>query len=346
MKLSMLRSFSLVARSYGWQPTDLTAEKAAQIDQDFHGNTRDANARSLNRLDELRAFPEILPLLPDHPIGFVRGARVPKLRQLPEAWTAQYRPWITSVTTNAWDPVTKTHTKVNAKHALVMEAAFGTFLRAGLEIGVISPEDRDVTDILGCEETVCSIAGELFRRAGVTKKQGRLAPRSSRKYLRCIRQIMTHLMLDTGNLDLILANNQTAQAGAAAEQSMTAENRRFCEALVNKPHLRRRFLRSYLTLREEAERVLAAAKAEDRSLAKREISQVRMLGVAACFAAAEIGGAPIRRENAMALTCAGEDAQIAIGEGQVADQCCAACQDDEEPRGDPVPDRAQQVRRT
>jgi hypothetical protein len=35
-----------------------------------------------------------------------------------------------------------------------------------------------------------------------------------------------------------------------------------------------------------------------------------MLGTAAAFAAIEIGGAPIRVENAMRLTCVGEDAQI------------------------------------
>ena len=312
MKLSMLRSFAMVARSYGWQPKDLTAERAAQIDRDFQGNTRDANARSLIRLDELRDFPTILPLLPKRPIGFLLEPQTPAAKEMLTAWAAQYRPWITHVTTKAWDPVTKSNTKENKKHARVTRAAFGTFLRAGLEIGVISTDDPDVKNILACEETVCGIAGELFRRAGVAKKKGRLAPRSSRKYLKCIRQVMEHLALDTGNLDLILANNKTAQAGAKAEQSMTPENRRFCEALVNQLHLRRRFLRSFLTLREEAERMFAAAKAEDRDLSKREISQIRMLGVSACFAAIEIGGAPIRRENAMTLTCVGEDAQIAI----------------------------------
>ena len=312
MKLEMLRSFALVARSYGWQPKDITPERAVQIDQDFQGNTRDANARSLIRLDELRVFPEILSFLPEHPISFVRGARSPRMRTLPTAWAAQYHTWIKRVTTDAWDPVSKNHTKENKKHAGVMMAAFGTFLRAGLDIGVISPSDPDVRDILSCDETVCAIVGELFRRADVSKPKGRLKPRSSRKYLKCIRQVMAHLTIDTGNLDLILANNKTAQAGAEAEQSMTPKNRRFCEALVNQLHLRRRFLRSFLTLREEAERMLAVAKAADRDLSKREISQIRMLGVAACFAAIEIGGAPIRRENAMALTCVGEDAQIAV----------------------------------
>ncbi|MFD2858377.1 hypothetical protein ACFSZS_31465 [Seohaeicola zhoushanensis] len=312
MKLSMLRSFALIARSYGWQPKDLTADRAAQIDGDFTGNTREANARSLVRLDDLRAFPEILPLLPDHPIRFVRSARTPGTNRLPEAWAAQYHPWIKRVTTNAWDPVTETHTKENKKHARVMEAAFATFLGTGLAADLVSPGEPDVKAILGCEETLCGIAGALFRRADLPKPKGRLKPRSSRKYLKCIRQIMVHLALDTSNLDLILANNKTAQAGALAEQSMTPENRKFCEALVNKRHLRRRFLRSFLTLREDAERMLAAARAEDRDLSKREISQIRMLGVAACFAAIEIGGAPIRRLNAIALTCVGEDAQIAI----------------------------------
>ncbi len=312
MRLSMLKSFALTARSYGYQPKDLNSERAAQIDRDFVGNTREANARCLACLDDLRAFPETLPFLPEHPIKFVREARSPKLKTLPTAWTAQYHPWIKRVTTNAWDPITKAHTKENKQHARVMRSALGTFLRAGLDIGVISPCDRDVRDILACEETVCGIVEELFRRANVPKPKGRLKPRTARKYLKCIRQVMEHLAISTGNLDLILANNKTAQAGAEAEQSMTPENRRFCESLVNTLHLRRRFLCSFLTLREEAERILAAAKAEDRVLSKRERSQVRKLGVAACFAAIEIGGAPIRRENAMALTFMGDDAQIRI----------------------------------
>ncbi|WP_068306588.1 hypothetical protein [Pararhodobacter sp. CCB-MM2] len=311
-KLSLLRSFATIARSYGWQPRDLTAQRAAQILQDFGGAVRDANARSLVRLEELREFPETLPHLPRDPIGFVPRTRTLKPTAMPEAWAAQYLPWIERVTTKAWDPVTKSHTRINAKHAKVLVAAFGTCLRAGLETGVISREDQDVKDILACDETLCGIAGELFRRAGVAKEQGRLKPRTSRKYLRGIKQIMVHLALDTGTIDQIIANNQTAKAGAEAEKSMTPANRKFCEGLVNQLHLRRRFLGSYLTLRDEADRIMAAAKAEDRGLSKRELSQVRMLGVCACFAAIEIGGAPIRRTNAMALTCVGEDAQISI----------------------------------
>ena len=77
-------------------------------------------------------------------------------------------------------------------------------------------------------------------------------------------------------------------------------------------HLRRRLLGSFRTLRVAAQDILDSAMAEDRKLTKSDIIEVRMLGACACFCALEIGGAPIRIENAMLLTCVGTDAQIRI----------------------------------
>ncbi len=76
--------------------------------------------------------------------------------------------------------------------------------------------------------------------------------------------------------------------------------------------MRQRFLGSFRTLRAEAEAILERAALEKRKLTGHEVARVRLLGTCACFAALEIGGAPIRVENAMGLTCIGEDAQIRI----------------------------------
>ena len=93
---------------------------------------------------------------------------------------------------------------------------------------------------------------------------------------------------------------------------MTPGNRRFCELLVERKDLRRRFLLSHSTLRAAAVEVLDRARLEGRELSGREAARVRLLGASACFAAIEMGGAPIRVGNAMALTCVGEDAQIQL----------------------------------
>lgn len=312
MKFSMLKSFALVARSYGWQPRDITPERAQQIDRDFSGNPRDSNARSLRRMDELRAFPELLPFLPAQPIGFVAAVREPARADLPLAWEDQFLPWIEQVTQSGWDPVTRKFADLHAEHAQGLQSAFRTALRAGLAIGVIADDDLDLMPILACDETMCAIAGELLRRKDAPVSEGHLDPRTSRKYLKALNQVRVHLGLDETQIDLVLANNEIAREGAKGDRKMTKKNRKFCERLVEKPHLRRRFLRSFETLRGAAEEILLLAKLEARTLTGHECAQVRMLGVSACFAALEIGGAPIRRRNAMALTCIGDDAQIRI----------------------------------
>jgi hypothetical protein len=312
MKREALKTFALVARGYGWQPQDLTWEKAQIIDADSRGNKRAANCQSLQRLDELRAFPQLLPFLPAHPIGFTADRRVALLQVLDPSWEAQFVVWIDTVTKTGWDPVERRSVDDHVGHAHVMRSAFRTALRIGLGLGEITPDTHDLKAILANDEIMCSIAAEMFARRLRKRKDGHLAPRTSRKYLKLLNQIRGHLGIDTTLLSQVLANNAVAREGKRAEKSMTPKNRKFCEMLVAQPHMRRRFLLSFQTLREAAEAILAAAAAERRDLTPREVSRVRYLGVSACFAAIEIGGAAIRVGNAMALTCFGDDAQIGI----------------------------------
>ncbi len=312
MKLAALKTFALVARSYGWQPRDLTLVKAQRIDADFRGNKRDANHRALRRLDELRDFPQLLPLLPARPIGLSAVRRVPLLAALNPDWEAQFLAWIEEVTKSNWDPVDKVFADDHAKHAHVMRSAFRTALRIGLELGQIRPDQAELKAVLAEDEILCAIAGEMFARRTRSKKDGRLEPRTARKYLKALNQVRAHLGINTHMLDLVLSNNAVARAGRKADKCMTPKNRKFCEEVVATPAIRGRFLGSFKVLREAAEAILAQAAAENRKPTAHEIVRVRMLGTAAAFAAIEIGGAPIRVENAMCLTCDGEDAQIRV----------------------------------
>ncbi len=312
MKLAALQSFALVARAYGWQPRDLGPVEAARLDTDFRGNKRAANRRSLQRLDELRRFPEVLPWLPARPIGLQAAPRVPARAALPPHWEAQFLPWIEAVTKSGWDPVAQVFANDHAGHAHVMRSAFRTALRIGREIGALTADTADLLPVLADDEAMCAIAGEMFARRLRSRKDGHLEPRSSRKYLGVLNQVRAHLGLDTTLIAQILANNETAREGKAADKCMTPENRRFCESIVEKKPLRRRFLTSFEVLYAAAEDILSRAALERRKLTAHELARVRMLGVSACFAALEIGGAPIRVENAMGLTCIGEDAQIRI----------------------------------
>lgn len=314
MKLSALKTFALVARSYGWQPRDLSLNEAQRSDADFVGNKRAANARALQRLDQLREFAELLPLLPPNPIGFSVEQRVPLLPAINPAWEVQFLTWIDAVTKTNWDPVEQRFADEHAGHAHVMRSAFRTALRIGAEIGQIRPDASDLKIVLADDEILCAIAGEMFARRTRSRKNGRLKPRTSRKYLKALNQVRAHLGIDTEIMKLVLANNEVSREGKKADKCMTPKNRDFCESVVEKPALRRRFLGSFRLLRKEAEAILAQIAAEDRRPTGHEIARVRMLGTAACFAALEIGGAPIRVENAMRLTCIGEDAQIRIPE--------------------------------
>lgn len=312
MKLEAMKSFALVARAYGWQPRDLGPAEARRIDGDFRGNKREANARSIRRLDELRAFPELLQWLPAAPVNFTAEARVPLTEELSPAWEAQFCGWIDAVTKSGWDPVDQEYADDHEGHAHVMRSAFRTMLRIARGAGLLAPDEADLRRLLADDEILCVIAGEMFARRQRSKREGHLEPRTARKYLSLVNQVRAHLGIDTTVMTQVLKNNAVAREGKKADKRMTPANRAFCERLVESPAMRRRFLGSFEVLRAAADDLMSLSALEGRELTPRERARVRLLGVSACFAAIEIGGAPIRVENAMGLTCVGEDAQIRI----------------------------------
>lgn len=312
MKLANLQSFALVARAYGWQPRDLGRAEAARLDADFRGNKREANRRALDRLDELRCFPDALAWLPAAPIGFTAEARVPQRAEIAPCWDDQVGAWIAAVTKTGWDPVSRTFADDHDGHAHVMRSAFRTALRIAGETGLLAPGTADLRPLFADDEAMCAIAGEMFARRARSKADGHLEPRTSRKYLMALNQVRGSLGIDTTLLGQVIANNPVARKGKTADKRMTPKNRAFCETLVEKVPMKRRFLSSFQGLRAEAEALLDQVVPDGRELTGHERARVRMLGASACFAAIEIGGAPIRVENAMGLTCVGEDAQIRV----------------------------------
>jgi len=312
MKLAGLKAFALVARAQGWQPRDLDLDRARQLDTLFPGNKREANRRALARLDELRQFPELMPWLPSRPIGFTPDARVPLLVPLAPHWEDQIGAWVGAVTRSGWDPFSQTFTDDHQGHAHVMRSALRTMLRIAVGQGLLSSDAEDLKPLLADDEAICAIAGEMFARRMRSKRDGHLEPRTARKYLKALNQLRGHLGIDTTLLGQVLANNKDAREGKKADRRMTPKNRAFCESLIDKRPIRKRFLTSFQLLRAEAEAMLECARLEERALTGHERARVRMLGSCACFAAIEIGGAPIRVDNAMQLTCIGEDAQIRL----------------------------------
>ena len=310
MKLRNLRTFALEARAIGVQPWEFALVHALRIDAASQGNKRAANRRAIRQLDELRAFPELGPLLPPQPVAFAPPSTV-RPCSLPGAWEEQIGAWVRRVTETGWDPAARSHTDRHEEHARVMTSALRTSLRAALRIGLIDAGSADTPlALLRDDEAVRLLAAEIFASCSRARTAGGIAPRTARKYLRAVGQVRSMLGIAGTELDQILANNETARRGRLDDKSMTPGNRKFCEGLVGKAPLRQRFFRSHRTLRDEAERLLADAGDTAGALTGHRLARVRMLGAAAAFCALEIGGAPIRVGNAMALTCTGEDAWV------------------------------------
>ena len=311
MKLVGLKTLAREARFLGIQPGQLNVESGNRIASAVSGNLRRAVIRALRRLDELFGFAELRNLLPAEQIRFTPDKLVPALAPLPDSWEARIAEWVTAVTVTGWDPVAKAYKKNHRKHALVLAAALRTSARIGLELGLVDT-DGELRVLLSDDDAMVRIAGEMFARKDRSRKDGRLKPRVSRKYIKGLNQVRAHLGIDTTTIRAVLSNNEDAEQGRTDDKQMTPENRKFCEDLLEKPLLRRRFFGAHRTLQAEANRLIDLATTERRTLVGDELAHVRMLGTAACFAAIEIGGAPIRSKNALELTCVGEDAMIRI----------------------------------
>lgn len=314
MKLKSLRTFVLVARAHGVEPRRFTLPVAQEIDAAYRGNKRTANRKAIGYLDELRQFPELLAHLPPTPVGFAPAPGQAGRAPLPAHWEEQIGRGVDAVTRAGWDPVTESFTDEHNKHAHVLTSALRTALRIARELGMASPETLDAFAVLAEPDIISAVAGEMFARKARARKEGRLKERTTRKYLKGIRQVLqgAGATCQTDTLSLIIKNNKDSRKGGEAEKEMTQENRRFCEMLVARPDLQRRFFYSFQTLRDLAEEMLAEIAAEGRTPTPREASRIRLLGVATCFAAIEIGGAPIRVSNAMALTYRGKDAWFRV----------------------------------
>ncbi|NVK57815.1 MAG: hypothetical protein HWE26_19620 [Alteromonadaceae bacterium] len=311
MKLVGLKGLARAARALDLQPRDLSIETANRIAASLSGNERESAIRALRRFDELFEFDISRDLMPAQQIAFSPEVLAPALGKLPDVWEREIGVWVHAITTNRWDPVSKKYTAEHTKHAKVLKSGLRTVARAALQLG-LADRDDDLRTLLSDDDKMTAVAGELFARKDRSKAQGHLEPRSARKYLKGLIQTRDYFAIDTFVLDQILKNNTDSKAGKKAEKSMTAKNRKFCETLLENAVVRRKFFRSHRALQSAAEALLNKAKAEGRDLSKSELAEIRMLGVAACFAAIEIGGAPVRMKNALELTIVGDDAKLRL----------------------------------
>jgi len=110
VNLPMLTSFALTARLTGGKAFGPDqSERAQQIDGDFSAKFRESHARSLARLDELRAFPKFCRFCPNRRDQLRGPLRAPSEQNPSSLRKNQVVPaWVPiKVTNKAWDPVTQ-----------------------------------------------------------------------------------------------------------------------------------------------------------------------------------------------------------------------------------------------
>lgn len=116
-----------------------------------------------------------MPWLPLHPIGFTADAHVPELAPIAPHWETQVLAWVEAVTKSGWDPVAKAFADDHQGHAHVMRSALRTTLRIAVRQGLLAPDAEDLKPLLADDEAVCAIAGEMFARRKLSKRDGHLA---------------------------------------------------------------------------------------------------------------------------------------------------------------------------
>lgn len=310
-KLIAIEQFAQTCRQYERQPQSIDCAFMLELETHYGGNKRWNHRRAAIRMDEWRAIPEVADLLPPRPIGFDK-ADWKKPIDVPTQFMAEIEPWVLATTQADWDPVDKEFTSDHREHARVARCAFRTYLRSAVSNAAIDAIAPSCLPAFLDHEAARAVLSDLIARTKRPKGMDRLSPRTIRKYLKVIVQVLGAADHEPEILVQALNANRVLSAGAKAEKRMTPENQKFCERLVERKDHRVKFLGSFLWLRRAAEEILDAAKAEARGLTPRERSRVCLLGMCAAFAALEIAGAPLRIVNVLNAHMFGDDAWIRV----------------------------------
>ena len=319
-KLIAVEQFAKTCRSHGRGPRDVDCAFMSDLETLYGGNKRVNHRGAAARLDEWRDIPEALPFLPAQPIGFSKVDHVKPI-ELPESFMNEIEPLIRSATEKDWDPIAQEYTTKHSKHARLAGSGFRTYLRTAVSIGALPADASSCLQVFLDPDCVRRVMLSLIERTKQEKGQQALAPRSLRKYVKIIVQVLSHAGHEPGALTQALTANRVLKVGATADRKMTPKNRAFCESLLARKDLKVKFLSSYLHLRRAAETIVDRAKAEGRGLTPQERSRAGILGMCAAFAAIEIAGAPLRVSNVREAKIYGDDAWIRVpekGQGPIA----------------------------
>jgi hypothetical protein len=123
-------------------------------------------------------------------------------------------------------------------------------------------------------------------------------------------------MLDRNGIDSRVLREmikEVEELGHHSEKAgMPEKTKRLCRTIIEKRKFRNDLLLAHAPPRRIAQDLLATAAQEGRDLTRGERLQVIRHGTVALFCALEIGGAPIRVENVLAMPFGGDDAWMRL----------------------------------
>ncbi|WP_417525761.1 hypothetical protein [Marinovum sp.] len=136
--------------------------------------------------------------------------------------------------------------------------------------------------------------------------------RTAYKYVSRVMTILDRNGMDAGPLATVRRNSTFLIEGKQAEDVMSPKTIRFCRPLVEDLKARRQFLTQHIAYRERAEDLLAT----DKVLPETQLTQLRMFGVSAAFAAIELCGAAHRVTNVLQLHHRGMSPNLLLPNGK------------------------------
>ncbi|SNY90274.1 hypothetical protein SAMN04515647_0428 [Cohaesibacter sp. ES.047] len=305
-----VRKLADFMRSADIQPQDITNDIANSKYLDCPTRIRDSYRRAVAFLDKLRKYDFARPHLPLGSIGF--SAR--RLRQnqepIPLDWQEDFDAIYAILADKDFDPVSKTYANRSPETQTLFNSTMNSITRTYLDAHPETDTSQPWDLIFARGDVITEVRNLMIARCQLPDHDDRkISPRTVRKYLSKYKRVLHALDADPTALAALtqaLKNNSFLIEGKDAEKEMAEANRKFCEKLFESKALTKRFLNSPFAFQDAA----LEMEAKGRALTKMELVKYRWIGTCAAFCAIEIGGAPIRCENAMGLTLHGTDAHI------------------------------------
>ena len=306
-----------VARRVGVEPWQLAdAHALERLESTFVTPSDRGGVRNALKVLTTYAFiPELAALLPEAPLP-----ELPKLRdarELPDHVEAAIAKMVQAASVGS-DEVSGNDTD---RVGPARRERFFAALRHHLRQLPHCPVDPDlgytqpVTDLAAINDVATlfsldHVKATIRRTAAVEHLPGSLSQASAYSYYGDLLVVLNRNgMLDDEYVRQV-KTSQFLREGRELGQGMRPRTHKWCEALLNDAERERRFRNMHRILQAKADRMLAAARAEDRALTVAELRRVRALGTAAAACAIEFAGRPIRRSSMLGLRFRGARANF------------------------------------